>query len=470
MSLRQNEIKLIKRGEFVLDALEMVLVRSGVESDQYRGPGFVRQNPEGGLEFTIYDTQRTSDLSDLDLQRLPAGSWISENQFYELTVRDWEGRNWRARRIRPRTSGVYGETGLICHGQIDEIALQSDEPSRRHRVTMFIPGAFETPWNAGTRTIQEVSGVLRSASFDPNVWDIEHQGERIRITRESDGLMLSQSADQPFPSEYATRLEEALWLVLARPSNWQILTWETPKESVVTLRTLKRTRRDIRPRIGPPLDFETDQAANNLGRLFSSYLDYIVGYSQPRFHPISVVLLQLLRASAQTLEAEALALGTGLESLVRREFAVLGKPEQGVRSAFDSAAAFFKDWTGPSEVKKRVISGINGYKGTNAFDAMKQLAANGVLTQEQINAWRAIRNQTAHGKEIDKTIPEIVRHCDLVYMGFLRALFQAIHYSGWYTDRTQLGWPHVEFTPITDLTRKPPGEAGNGDEPLRSDS
>lgn len=92
MSLSQKEVDELRAGTFVLEALDLILTRRGDAGDVYRGPGLVRQTPDGQLEYRVYDRERQGQEL-LGRPFPPRGALIPDEEFYDLRLRDQSGRD-----------------------------------------------------------------------------------------------------------------------------------------------------------------------------------------------------------------------------------------------------------------------------------------------------------------------------------------------------------------------------------------
>lgn len=441
MQLTQEEIRQLREGQYLLDVFDFTLKRRGDPADTYCGPGFVRQTSGGKIEYTVYDRGRES-YPPFGLS-LPVGKLVDDDMYFGVEARDWRGRIWHGENgLRPACSGVSGEKGVVCRGQLHEISCAGDT-SQDDRLWLFFPGEFTIPANAGTHTT-EVSPLGESHRFNPNTWIISNDDYDIHIINGNGGMEALVSPNKgSLPAMLNTRLEEALWFTLAVPARWSLL--EEHRGGAYKFRI--RTPRDLgaAPRLKPPLRPEPGQLAEYSSDMLKRYLTYILAYGKARYHPVSVKVLQLLRGSAFSLNAEALGLVIAIESLARREFSSLGCPEKEIIDHFESAIEHIKGWPGNDSVKDRIVRFISGWKGTNPRESLNKLVEKGVITEGQREAWNTLRHPIVHGQEIDKLLDKLSVLCDLAYVGWLRMVFEVIGYSGPYTDRSVVGWPTSEY-------------------------
>lgn len=440
MPLTRGEIAELKENRFHIDLLEMRLTRRGNVEDVYNGSGFIQQNADGEVEFRLYDQtgQPTSNFGSFIL-----GSFVEDEQYYDLEARDISGRTWRSAHVIVGESGAAGVAGCICHGELRQVACVVEDKSEEG-LWMYLPGEVKLPTNAITRVVEETP---RSMSVRPNfnLWEVKSERLELLLTKVEGGLEVDGSyLVGLLPEHFEQRLEEALWFTLAFPAKWTLLDIRKGGEHSFIIRRLRD--KPGTPLLRPPLEPGIGAQADYLGRMFVLYLDYILPDAQPPYyHPTSVTVYQALRGSALSLNAEAWQLSVAIESLAQRGFPELGRPGIDELTAFDEAIKYVEGWTGDEKVKRRIVRAISTWRGPNSREILKQLAKQGVITEQQIEAWNALRHRIAHGRELLDVLDELPGLCDTVYMAFLRMMFEVIGYSGPYTDRASPGWPQVLY-------------------------
>jgi hypothetical protein len=247
----------------------------------------------------------------------------------------------------------------------------------------------------------------------------------------------------PLPANLPKCLEETTWFVLAVPGYAQLIDQTSNGVRKFQIRQPRVVPSSTRLR--PPLEPSHGATAKHLGEMFSRYLDHVLPKLDDTYHPTSVNILSVLRASAITIDSLALALAIAIESLVRREFAELGRPSPELRGVFDSAIEHVSNWAGEASIKRRITGQISTWKGSNAREALQSLAEHDIISHQQLKAWETVRHRMAHGKVVNRPVKELLLLCDLQHMALLRLLFKVLGYSGPYTDRSTEGWPDVQF-------------------------
>lgn len=436
--LGNEEVQAIRTKSFRLHCLEMRLRSRSPKFPSYEGPGTIRQDPKGILSFEIFDQEQEPQ----DPTRVPGtgapGKLIPEEDYYELTAVDDMNRRWSTERVLPNTAGRMGRSGVLCYGKLREIQCPEEGEFPGH-LWLFIPGSFDMPANRFTKTVKSREGTRVWESSARDTWQMEFPWLSLSITHESDGLVISASPKgDALPSGLDTRLEESLWFTLGHLCHWQIMMERKNGRGRTGIKS--QTWEDFKPRLLPPVDwywhpieFQTEA--------FQRYLEYITDYDRPRYHPTSVNVLDILTASIQSIEAQALALGVAVESLIRREYGYLGDPSPDEESQVNDLLALIEASGTKAEMKKRARGAINKLKSVNLEGCLRELQRDGHVSEDLIDAWRKVRHPGAHGDDAERPLEELVALCDKTHVLFNLLIFSRIGYTGEYTDRSSRGWP-----------------------------
>jgi hypothetical protein len=442
----ESEIADLRSGKFFLDAAEITLTGRSNGDHFYRGPGFIRQTEDGELEYRLYDSRRETTFP----LRWQAGGVIPDRDFYDLKLIDYSGRSWEASRTLVNTSGTIGNNACVCKGKVFEITCVEDV-SPSEELWLFFPGVIKIPTNAGTSVIERQL-TAENLRFDPNLWTFKGDRFQILVTKADDGIEVRvRPANEPLPRHLPKCIEEVVWFVLAVPAYAQLISWRGVGGTRFSIREARQIPASTRFR--PPLEPDHGDSAEHLGDLFLRYLEHVLPRTEETYHPTSVNILSVLRAASITLDSLALALSVAIESVVRRELAECGKPDEDILMELDSAMAYLSRWDSYGPAKSRITQAINTWKGSSARDALKNLCAKGVITAEQLTAWNSIRHPMAHGQPREMNAEQLLHFCDLQHMAFIRLLFQVLGYTGPYTDRSVEGWPRAEFTCVNLSSR-----------------
>ena len=335
-----------------------------------------------------------------------------------------------------------------------------------HGLRLFLPGSFEIPANQITRQVK-VRSPLRPPDAEEEIeqssvidaWKLDLPNLEVTVEVSSPGLFVTATPkDESLPAGLDTRLEETLWFVLAHPCRWLFKMERRGGKGMTSIRS--RTTKDFKPDLRPPVDWDYIPVEYVTG-LFQQYLAYLQPYGEPRYHPTSVNVLQVLRSSALSIEAEALALGVAIESVLNREYTDCGSASPEVLSQVELLEDLITGSVLTDQIKKRAVGAVRRLTATNPGTCLRQMHdVSEHISDDLIAVWETIRHATAHGREIDKPFEETVKLCDKAHTLFNLLIFNRIKYVGEYKNRTLPGSPEMKFAPFWPLVagREEPGD------------
>lgn len=477
--LSATEVTTLRDGSFRLHSLDIQLESRSAKFPSFRGAGAIRQNASGQLIFELYDTNANPTFGRQPGEGAPGGL-VPNDHYYRLTAVDQLGRRWTADRILPRYSvggaGSATGAGSVCGGWIPEMSCP-EEGSFPHALRLFLPGSFEIPVSHLTEEVKVRSPLgpprtrlMRPPSEDEreevehssiiNVWKLDLANFDITVELSNAGLdVIAAPKGQELPVGLDTRIEETLCFVLAHPCRWLLKMERRGGAGTTCIRS--RSTRDFKSDIRPPVDWDYIPS-DDVAMLFQQYLAYIQPYNEPRYHPTSVNVLQVLRASAQTIEAEALALAVAIESLLNREYSECGIPGPELLGEVARLETLISESNLSDNTKARALGAISRLKSANPGSCLRQMTnVSSHVTMDLVAAWDKIRKPSAHGREIEAPFEELFTLCDKAYLLFCLLIFNRIGYSGEYKNRTLKGWPCTVFAPFWPPRALPAVEEGS---------
>jgi hypothetical protein len=460
--LSAQEDSAIRNRTFRTHCLDIQLISRSSRFPSYRGPGSIRVNEAGTLVVELYDHVQEGNPT---LQPgTNAGPVIPLEHYYQMEAVDLSGRRWTADRLLPRHGGRVSQPGVVVTAAMADMQC-SEESHFPPRLQLFIPGKFEIPVNRVSEVIHRRSERLRAdeeeigRSTALDTWVVDHSTMTFTLTLVESGLQLTaepKGRDDSLPAGLDTRIEEALWFVLSHPCRWLVkMEWGDHTGSV-GIRSHRWS--DVKSNLDPPIHFSTHDD-EDAAELFKRYLDYVLAYGEARYHPTSVNVLQVLRASAQSIEAEALALGVAIESILNREYAWCGGPSTSEQQEVDELLQLVADSGLSERIKERARGALGRMKSSSAEGRLRALERDGHLRSEWVDAWRRIRHASAHGSEIEGPFEETVRLCNRAYMLFGRLIFSRIGFTGRCEERRMGEYRTVPFKPFW---APPPATAPKG--------
>jgi hypothetical protein len=147
-----------------------------------------------------------------------------------------------------------------------------------------------------------------------------------------------------------------------------------------------------------------------------------------------------------------LALGVAVEGILKTAFERIFSPSKEFLAAVDDVGKHLCEWKcavtwdGESGFRKRMATCFTRLRETRADDRLRTLKELGVVTDEEFGAWKKLRNRTAHAHRPDRLpsqaeLDEVSKVTTLMH----KLVFQAIGYSGKYTDYATRGFPTRDY-------------------------
>lgn len=164
--------------------------------------------------------------------------------------------------------------------------------------------------------------------------------------------------------------------------------------------------------------------------------------------PLSKKIGGLFTLKGVWLETIALLLGVSVESLLNEPiYKSLGAPDEVNKDRIQSLIEYVKKAPHDTGLTERVGQIMGGMKSSSASDRLHVLASVGVISKEDIKAWKSIRHAAAHGglevdpSELQSLLERVYRLVAMVY----KLAFFRIGYEGAYIDFSIRGWPRAKF-------------------------
>lgn len=392
--MRPDEIERLRAGGWELDCYRIVLrQRTAADPEVYSGPGWVRQLHDGEFAYKILVAEGLR-ANRLLTHKLPAGTVIPDEAYFDLCATDEMGRQWKAERIRPKSISS-GLTHSVVEGVLSRLVSVSETVAHNAHAKILFAEKAEFPCTTGTETKTTINGRLRASSQKTNAAEFTSCGHRFLLLMENGALWLEIDPESELllaPS-IETRTVEALQFVLARPMPWVLL--EKEERDVCWTEVRPRTTTRLL-RWFPPIWFSRVAGAAAVWQLCDRYLQHIIHHPGEEWHPLSERIYSVLQASNASVEAHALTLGVQIEGILKSELGKTGEP-----------------------------------KRRSAADRLHSLANKGLITADLVPAWRKLRNSSAHADSKDTIALQEFSDLLISVTSLLHQLvFAAIGYRG----------------------------------------
>ena len=452
MPLPRTLVEDLQAGTWQIDCLDMTLTQNTKEKPQrYSGPGYLRQDLDGGIQYHIYPTswENTEPTAHFLTGGTP-GKLVEHNRYFNLKTVTLDGKNWSVERTLPQVGGTWINDGFrpIVGGECYQLESThvSEIPNPGYLIAMYFFCDVQLPCNSSTMTTstpgaggKQVSRTLDSVQY-PTDFGI------FRATRREGQLDVLMHSENPFPENFDSRIVESLGLVLAKPLRWNIIVEVANGIESIHVRGRKlATKSTFHRPVGRSPNFDED---GSVWILFGLYLKLVSQHVGANFHPVSRHLFAVLQASVGGPTATALTLGVAVEGIVKILFPEAGSPMKGMVDVVPKIHAFLESWPDLPQgelglsLNKRLPGLIAQLTNVSTKDKLYALVGCRIIDEELPKAWDKLRNKAAHGitpgsDNAQKLIDLNNQVTVLMYL----LIFKGVGYEGPYEDYSTQAWP-----------------------------
>ena len=473
VGLNDKAIDAIRDGKWELNCLAMEVTRTD-GTRRYCGSGSVRQDSCGKLAFTLYDIDYVLHSKtineDITHDGLKAGQFFPRDHYFILRATDTWNEVW----ISTPTLDVHVDSavtkGAVVSGTVPELSSEEDlsglwermqQQEKRDRNTYFLRPWYEYhffsdigmfPCNTTTHNETKVAKKVRSQSWSLSVAEFESCGFEFQLSKPTGKAVLIVSQKEPGESlqENADiRFVEALQFVLGKPIHWRLLQIGVANRKIARIRSTHPNRI---PKTFPPIELYTGAHFESVWTLFDKHLSVIASYREVTWHQLTSRLFSVQHSSSYLWNARMLTLGVEVEGLLNDEYPAKVDGPANIAVAVDAVAAFLEQAAKghasavDTESCNRIKSSLGHLKGTSAINKLKRLAAQGVVRDEDVQAWGHVRHKSAHAQRDETAMTQDnSQRLDRVLVLFYHLIFHRLGYTGNYTDYGQLGYPTVHY-------------------------
>lgn len=454
ISLEDDDFKLaFIQGTLAIDCLEITLTQNTTDSPRiYKASGSIFVNPENGAEARLvwkrdedhaYDPFATFNTT----QQVKSGEVIPAEHYFALRAVDINGNCW----IHPAVLLKRDERrqAEILTVSCDFIQIEIASEVKRALVHYVFNDDLEMPMNAFLRS-QDVMRREKRISIKSRVSAGAVDGMDVSYYRASadksgnsyEFAAVAQEGKEP-PSDFHSRLLEALQFCVAKHA-WPIMAEVIHGGKQIV--TLFKSRPYNNGLVSAPLP---SYASEDFYRLLECYYRYACSEANGAdAAPLSKKIGGLFTLKGVWIDTIALLLSVSVESILQDSvFKNLGKPNTGLKALVDKLFDWVKHAPVDQDLIGRATSAMGTMKSNRAVDKMFVLAKAGVIDENEITAWKALRNPAAHGSfELDPAkLQDLLDNVyKLVAMVYKLAFFR-VGYVGKFSNFAALGWHESHF-------------------------
>ncbi len=454
ISLEDDEFKLaFIQGTLAIDCLEITLTQNATDSPRiYTAAGSIFASPENGAEARLVwkrdSNHPYNQFAILNaMQRVKSGELIPADHYFALRAVDIAGNCW----THPTVLLKCDETqhAEILTVSCDFIQVDVESAIKRTLAHYVFNDDLEMPMNVPLESTEVIRGrkrqtIKRGASAGA-VDGMEVRYQRVRADEAGNSYELSavaQEGKEP-PPEFHARLLEAIQFCVAKHA-WPIM--EEVIQGGKHIVTLSKSRPFNNGLVSAPLPSYASEDFYLLMECFYRYsCSEARGAEAP---PLSKTVGGLFTLKGVWIDTIALLMSVSVESILQDPiFKNLGKPNKGLKAQIDKLFDWVKKASVDNDLIGRATSAMGTMKSNRAVDKMFVLAKAGVIDEEEILAWKALRNPTAHGSfELDPSkLQDLLDNVyKLVAMIYKLAFFR-VGYVGRFSNYAARGWHEAQF-------------------------
>ncbi len=427
----------------------------------FQGVGAIRIGSKGNLRFTMY--ARSAETYVLPDTVMP-GDLIPDHILYRFSAIDETGVEWTSPVVLDmRVQPSKGKNNSRVTG--DLMDLHSREPLfpegystvlAESVLTLYVFDKVDIPVNTKTVTEVRVDGEdFPTGGASLNIAKVEVGDYEFRFTRRDDLLEIRVTAPT-LRAGLDKRVIEALQFVLARPICWRILREESGDTAVTRIRSAPK-HSAAETHLPPIQSVAFYDGTKCVWPLYAKYFEHILGHDERSWHPLSRYLYSAIEAHAAGFDTYRLALGVAVEGILKTPFKKVFSPGEEFLAAVDDLSKHFSEWKcpaaweGESGLRERIKTYFTQLRKPRGDDQLRRLNQLEIVTDDEFRAWKRLRNKTAHGDRSDR-LPsqEELSQIGIVTTLMYKLVFQAIGYSGKYTDYGTRGFPTRDFVCARD--------------------
>jgi hypothetical protein len=416
--------------------------------EEYSGAGYIKQDAEGRLCFTLYVHKEWQDNIIVPFLKMSAGTpgeIIPRESFWTLLAEDDKGWEWTSNPLLPGPRSWHQGQPPILRGSIREITCRKDSsPHIQSSVTrLTLYEDVEFPANTEATTDAKVGGRHVSSSSERSIARFRMGPHDITMRKGQHFVALELiSPEGEELTALPLRVSECLQFVFSR--TFSIITIEQlyGKSKLLVLRSLPS--QEDHPRVKPPVPFTSVTGHDACYRLLDLYFQFIKDAPHDEWHPLSKRVYEVIESSASSWDAFALGLCVAVEGLLSDAFPDEAPLPQTSIEEIGKIAAIVQQ-SSIRDMKSRILDAICRLRTSTANMKMRALGARGAISNEHVAAWNKVRHAWAHGQRRNFSNQEFIDLINTVVVLFNNLIFHKIGYVGPFKDYSQRGWPKAEY-------------------------
>jgi hypothetical protein len=450
--MQTEERKLVSRylrRNFSVDFVSVSVTRQAQESITLRGAGSVSL-VKGKLAFKIFVDSSRSDMAVADNYFLTgfhnqgtSGQLIKKETLFTFEATDFTGAVWRSDSIllNCHSNGTH----CILHFTADALSRSNSHMPLRSDIThVWLPERVRIYQNPiKPHSVSKSASALPDKSR-PTPPSFDDTG--IRIAAQTSRLATRfdiECSDLHSAEHIAAALIQSNCFMSGAAIPWVVLHFSDHRSETLIFRSIPRKSRS---RMQPPLSPQLAHldSTDPFWTLFGKCFEMSMHASKDDWSELGRAAWRAAEDSEGSIDTSAIGLCTVVEYLCTSFFKGLAPAPQDLLNALDSLKPVVSKL--PETERQRIDGALGQLRGERTQDVLKVLCDHGVVEDHEIQAWKKLRNSTAHARFI--TRPNLQMSWDqiLCVNTLLHKLgFQILSYSGTYRDLGKHNWPQRDF-------------------------
>lgn len=438
-------------GKLVIDCVEIKLTQHDTDNPRiYSAPGFMEISPQDGVKIRIICKREANDRYDpfaIKFSGLKAGVLLPKKYFYKLEATDVDGNLWMNEEV-DIDEHHYPES-ISIDVACKEIQTVSFTEFKKTYANFIFKEDLEFPinekesrkirkyiWSFGGDEWTLSTGIISGIKiyYDPRKYDA---GEKY-----VDFFAQYEDGVKPI-IHFEDRLLESIRFCIAKFVHPIMSSVCVDGERKIILRKDSTKHGFIKKPV--PTQYRESE---HFYKLFECYFNYACNPKWGRGKsPVSIQMTTLFSLENAYFETQNLLLSIAIEGILKTDFFKdIVKPNtytlESVKKIKNHLMVLEK-----SEIRERAISSIGGLGAISTSDKLYCLRDVGVLSEDEIKAWKDIRHSSAHGSfdMSKKDFQEYHDKRDKIITVIYKLVFMCIGYSGKYNNYATRGWSIADF-------------------------
>jgi hypothetical protein len=453
-------------GAIDIDCKRMVLSQNKEGGARFEGQGYIRQAPDGTLEFKLY-TIKFENIRPLDdfhaRLRAISGQLRPDDTFYDLTAIGHDNTNWTAGRILIKPHWDLSDSSVLVTGQLQSIIAHLELPQPRSYLRLHFFEEYSVPLRLVSKA--EIHGseymVRDRAEFDALGAKFE-----VRKREGSGDTIVEVTSDAAFQPAFHLRIQEALQYITARTAIWRVKLESAGDKLLLELAS--PWRKSARPQFSPPISPASIDFHSHGWQLFTCYLAYVVKATRDtHWNPVAYHLYNACESSANSIDASAVGVSVAVEAIAGLVHLPSDKAkadrvsllQQRMRECLAAQTDF-------ADLADRMRGLIDMMGSKRPQDTLYALADIGRAERAYVDTWKDLRNRHVHPSLKDLKKPDLAdyqRQFDNIYrveVLLRQVTFHLIGYQGPFTDYGAANFPSKQFPLVkADTTTESPSNS-----------